>query len=962
MRLQPLLLGVLASALLAQSPVTAPGESFGEVVSLGGTPDDIVLDESRGRLYLVMSASNRVLIYDTRENRVRGQITVGSAPVSAAMSPDFRLLYVTNVNSASMSVIDLAAESLTQTVNIGARPEGVAVGFDGRVLITTQGTGANNALNTLLLFDATQGQLQQLTPVLTPVPLSTPQPLQPVTVGRPTAPFPGRLLATPDRQLIVGMVAINQLAANAQTILFLYEAASGQVIQNRTVTGNSTVLSISPDGSRFMAGSTLYDTATLAVVAQQNNANLPFLITTLAANPVINVQQNYGGSAFTPGGDTILGAFNVAGNNIRPLAQALLVSDSRNLGVRLGLRMPESVLGKIVSTSDGQRVWASSESGLVHLPIGRLFEYPILEPDATTVFLALDECNKGLARASVRIQNAGSGRLTYSVPNVTSSLVTQITSGLAPSTVTFVMEPGRSGVVRRPGTNLYTGGTGAAGNGTALNVNIGSREAVNFPPTIRVFMNYRERDQRGVIFPVPGGLVASENLQELILDEPRNRLYITNSAYNRVEVFDIRRQRFLAPIAVGQLPHSMAISVDRRTLYVGNSGGESISIVDLDSRRVVGRVEFPSIPRAGNQPSIRPVAMAHTLAGLQFVMSNGSIWRVIGNQAVPRPGTAVINPNNPAQSVLTGGVYYMSSTPGGEYAVILAGNGNAYLYDAFADSITTGRQVLTAPIQSYFGPTGAAPFGNYFLVNGLVLSTAMAQIGGAERPSTTQQPAPGQQVISTGTRHVVSVFPLDENQFVRMTLPVRPNLATATRDDPRATFELVDVRTGAETILAVAPDSPSFTLFGTGRLNVPTRQLAVDSQRNAYALTLGGLSIVPLTGSQNSLGRPAIAGGSRAILNANDGTVNFAPGSFVTISGSNLAATASADQIPLPSVLGGSCVTFSDVPLNLIETAAGTIVAQIPDTLRPGQYLAQVRSLNRGDSSDPVVVTVQRPQ
>ena len=73
------------------------------------------------------------------------------------------------------------------------------------------------------------------------------------------------------------MVAINQTTNTAQTTLFVYEVASGVVLRNRTVTGQSTVLSMSPDGSRFMAGSTLYDTSTLGVIAQQNTANLKLL-------------------------------------------------------------------------------------------------------------------------------------------------------------------------------------------------------------------------------------------------------------------------------------------------------------------------------------------------------------------------------------------------------------------------------------------------------------------------------------------------------------------------------------------------------------------------------------------------------------------------------------------------------------------------------------------------------------
>jgi len=47
--------GLLLPAALAQTG----GATFGDVVRLGGTPSDVVLDETRGRLYLVQQAANR---------------------------------------------------------------------------------------------------------------------------------------------------------------------------------------------------------------------------------------------------------------------------------------------------------------------------------------------------------------------------------------------------------------------------------------------------------------------------------------------------------------------------------------------------------------------------------------------------------------------------------------------------------------------------------------------------------------------------------------------------------------------------------------------------------------------------------------------------------------------------------------------------------------------------------------
>jgi DNA-binding beta-propeller fold protein YncE len=549
---------------------------------------------------------------------------------------------------------------------------------------------------------------------------------------------------------------------------------------------------------------------------------------------------------------------------------------SRNLGVRLGIRMPESILGKIVLTSDGEIMVASSESGIIVIPIGRLFDEPILSPESTTVFLASDLCNKGIARASVKINNLGSGKLTYTVPATTTALVTEVTSGLAPSSIDFVMEPGRSGVQRRPGTNFFTGAT--FGNATPINVVLNSREAVNFPNVIRVYMNFREADQRGVIYPVATTLssvtnsAAHEGLQEVLLDERRQRVYVTNSGMNRVEVFDIRRQRFAEPIEVGQLPHSMAMALDGNTLYVGNTGGESVSIVDLDARRQVANVDFPPIPRVGFQGPNRVVALGMALSGLQMIVAlpngQGTLWRLFGNTATPRPASPIISPTNTTVTTLAAPAQFsLAQTPGGEYLVAMAGNGNVYLYDALADAFTVARTINQAPIQSYYGPAVGAPRGSFFLMNGLILSPALAVIGGAERPGlVTTTPGGGfqppmQTVVSTGQRHVAAFYPINDTQFVRMTLPVRRNLTAAVRDDARAVLEMVDIRTGAESVVGVAPDNPFFTVTGQQRISVPARQLAVDAAGTAYLITISGLAVVPLQRS-GTAPRPAIATGS----------------------------------------------------------------------------------------------------
>jgi DNA-binding beta-propeller fold protein YncE len=985
---------LLASAAAGQSSA-----SFGEVIALSGTPADIVLDEARERLYLVSTPGNRVDVYDYRNKVLAGWIDVGQAPLGAAMSMDGAFLYVANHDSSTLSVIDLNAPpfgAVSATASLPAKPQGVAAGFDGRVLICTDGSGTGNTSNTLLLFDARQETAYQVLTVPFPLPPATPPTLQPLvaTVNpllRSTSLYNGRLQRTPDGKFIVGVSSITN---NTSTVVYVYEVASASVLRIRTVVGQSSTMSMSPDGATFMAGFTLYDINTLNAIGQQSTANAPFAMTSTFA-----ATFNVGGSVFAPGGGTLYSAFNTAALTNpppSPTASTLLISDPRSLAIRMGINLPESILSKMVMTADGNNIWALSSSGVLYLPISTLYDYPILMPESTVVFLAQDDCHPGVAKVTLKISNIGGGTLTFAVPQTipggTAALVVTAASGVAPSTVTFTMDPGRSGVIRTPGTNLYTGG-GTNNAGTAVNLQLVSPNAINVPPTIRVYMNYRDTSMRGIVYPVatvpnsggagaaafPGGgaggaaaAQAYEGLHDIVLDEARKRVYITNAGYNRIEVFDTEKLRFLDPIPVGQLPHQMAMGLDGYTLYVATTGGESVQIVDLDLQQVVGSIAFPPVPRAGNAAITFVRGMAMGLSGLQLVTSNGNLWRVVNDQALPRIGTSITGVTAAgAQTPIAGPVQTMIASADGQNGILLGGNGTAYLYDGLLDSYTASRQLFTNPIIGYYGPLAVAPEADFLLANGLVLNQSLTVIGGAASPGqlTITPPMPGGPgqpgggpaigVSSTGLRNIATTAAMSENLFVRMSTPVRNNLTAATNDDVHTILEAVDTRSGAGALAARMPDNPVLSQFGTVRTNLPPRAMVIDSQGIAYALTLSGLSVVPLTPA-NSTTQPRLAP-TRPVVNSADGTTSFRPGSFITVSGANLASTAAADTLPPPDVLGGSCVLINDVAIPLLSTSAGQIAAQVPANARTGLGVLQVRSLATAQQSARITINIQRP-
>ena len=886
-------------------------------------------------------------MFSTATNQLVTSIAVGRAPLAAAISMDAAWLYVTNSTDKTLTVIDLGSLRSTLTIAMPAIPEGVEVGFDGRVLVSTQ-----SATQSLIIFDPAQITGQQISTVITPPPPSTPAPLPAQTLTRPQTTFNGKLIRTPDGQFIAGLT--NPGANGAQTYLFVYEVASGTILRSRTVAGQSTVLSMAPDGSRFMAGYTLYDTATLSVIAQQNNGNAPFPFTA-----AFSTQQNVGGSVFGTDNDTLYSAFNVAAFTStnpppKPLSSTLLIGDSHNLGIRLGIRLPESVVSKMVILPSGA-VYSLSASGMIYLPLQNLYDYPIIQPETTQVFLSLDPCSRGIATGNLKVNNLGKGKLTYAITSTNAALTTEVTSGVAPSSIKFTMEPGRIAVNRQAGTNLSTGLQTL--QGTPLDVNLSSNEAINIPNTIRVYMNIRDADQRGIVFPIPtvpnnspaatynpnftGG---NEGIQDILLDQVRNRIYLTNSGYNRIEVFDAVNRKFLDSIPAGQLPHQMALATDANTLYVGNTGGELISTIDLSQTpaRTTGTVNFPPLPRqAGgtNTAVLNPRSLAYGLFGLQFVMSNGSQWKLTAsNTATVRPADTVTLINN---SNLFTPPTSMVASPDAFSILTLGGNGDAFLYDSQSDAYTGLALLFPATVQGYFGPVAAGPGGAYYLAGGLTLNPSLSVLYGNSNASAAQ-------------RNVAALASLDQDNYLRFTTSFRASITAAAADEQRPTLEMVNVSSGQSSLIGVTAEQPRYSVFGTTRTNIPARWMVADNTGTAYMVTLSGLTVIPTTLNP---ARPTLAA-TRPITNANDGSTTLRPGSFINLSGAALADSATADVLPAPTVLGGSCVTFNDVTLPLFKTSSGQIQAQIPANVIMGSNVVVVRSLANGQASDPVVVTV----
>ncbi len=103
---------------------------------------------------------------------------------------------------------------------------------------------------------------------------------------------------------------------------------------------------------------------------------------------------------------------------------------------------------------------------------------------------------------------------------------------------------------------------------------------------------------------------------QIAYDQARQRLYITNTTNNLVDVYSLASGQFLPPIPVGAAPHGVALTPDGSLLVIANSGDGTVTIVNPDSPTSATAVPVLISGTQGLQPS----EVATTNTGQALVM------------------------------------------------------------------------------------------------------------------------------------------------------------------------------------------------------------------------------------------------------------------------------------------------------------------------------------------------------
>ncbi len=407
---------------------------------------------------------------------------------------------------------------------------------------------------------------------------------------------------------------------------------------------------------------------------------------------------------------------------------------------------------------------------------------------------------------------------------------------------------------------------------------IQSALAINVPNPIRVLINSQGPDQRGAFVDVPG------TLADVLADPVRNRFYVLRQDQDQVLVYDSTGQNQIAQLRTSNTPTSMAITMDRNYLLVGHDNSQLIYVFNLNTLQPSVPIAMPS----GHYP--RQVAVSsNAILAASRVSGSTHTFDVVNffNRSAYTPTTLGIFTNSINIDTV------LSSSPSGRYIFGAGADGTTWLYDASAGAFVAGRKDFTA----LSGAHGASDYGQFLadvnlLNSSLVVTNTLDSSTGASSGAAFS----GQTGYRTTTPSVAGAPGVIEHVVPPTGALLRP------------------------TNMAEAP------LLHSG-VSAFTRTLAPLADQSALvSLTTSGFTMLPWS-YDAAIVPPKLS----KVVNAADFTSGIAPGGLISIMGSNLSpSTVATSEIPLPTLLGETCLMLNGAPIPMLYVSGHQINAQLP--------------------------------
>jgi YVTN family beta-propeller protein len=99
-------------------------------------------------------------------------------------------------------------------------------------------------------------------------------------------------------------------------------------------------------------------------------------------------------------------------------------------------------------------------------------------------------------------------------------------------------------------------------------------------------------------------------------------MFVTSIKGNQVNMIDLRTLEYMAEIPVGGVPRPIAVDQEEKNMYVALSLFHGFVIVDIPSRKVIHKVEFPALPP---DTDLRPLLNTAT-HGLTLTPDGKELW------------------------------------------------------------------------------------------------------------------------------------------------------------------------------------------------------------------------------------------------------------------------------------------------------------------------------------------------
>lgn len=803
--------------------------TLGRVVPIGGQGADLALDEARGVLYVANFTANRIEVLSLATQRIQTSINVSSQPSSLALSPDGKYLVIAHYGNFAppassgnaLTVLELDSGN-RQTFAMGTPPLGVAFGLDGQALVVTT--------QEFVVFDPVSGTTQVI---------DTLSGLAAKTLPQPQANFPTNIVAASVGTSGDGL----WIWGFGDNVMFRYDVAN-RALSASLYTASPALgpraVSVSQDGRLAAMGWAIQD----------------FNFYDLAEYPNPAGTLNLGSVLIDSARGLVYGqvAGKSSGSNQAPV---LHVGEWDNLTTREQIQLPENLAGKSVLSSDGNTMYAISDSGVTVIPIGQLDRAPRVAALQEDLVFRGNFCARNVPAQQLTIVDPGGGNTPFTLSVEGTGLRLSQTSGVTPATIQVSVDA--AAVANQKGTSTAT-------------IKINSALAVNVAVPVRVLINNKEPDQRGTFVNVPG------KLQDLMADPVRDRFYVLRQDKNQVLVYDGGNSARVATLRTCSKPMSMAVTFDRQFLLVGCDQSHFMSVFDLETLEPTQPIRMEKGDYVQSVATSNRAILAATRSSSGG--SNG-VHRIdmVTRTSTKLPSLGIFENKVAVNTVLT-------SSPNGSTILFASSDGNVMLYDANVDSFTISRKDFPSLSGSY----AASSFDQYvvgnFLLNRSLVRTATfdstsGQASGFAfvdnegfRTTAASASAPGviQRVTAAGsgiraTRMAEApLLSSSDSAFTRTIAPMYSrnaivNLTTSgftmlpwSYDDAVAPPRLSRVVNAADQTSSVAPGG-LVTIQGSNLspVNLASRELPLPTALGESCLTVNGLPVPVLFVSPNQI-------------------------------------------------------------------------------------------------------------